>query len=327
MVAPTMVRISLRYDLRCADFAPGGHGERYAACLDQSAWADDLGIDSVTLCEHHGIDDGFMSAPLTVAAAVAARTQKIGINIVAALVPLHDPIRLAEQCATVQLISNGRLMLVAGLGYRVEEIEMAGLTGRNRGRILEENVQTMMRAWSGEPFEWRGRTVTVTPRPDTPPRIFIGGSTEKAARRAARLGVGFFPAINDPDLEKLYRSECTSRGIQPGPVVLPSGPGFVHVSDDPEGDWQRIVPYALHEATSYDSWQRPGQRSTVRVDAKTAEELRESGAYRVVTPAQCIELARTNGSLTLHPLMGGMPPELGWKSLRLFASEVMPRLR
>ena len=322
-----MVRISLRYDLRCPSFAPGGHSERYAACLDHCAWADDLGLSSVTLCEHHGIDDGFMSSPLTLAAAVAARTKRVGINIVAALVPLHDPVRLAEQCATVQIISNGRLMLVAGLGYRLEEIEMAGITGRNRGRILEENVNVLMRAWSGEPFEWKGRTIVVTPRPEKPPHLFIGGSTEKAALRAARLGIGFFPAINDPDLEKLYRGECESRGINPGPVVLPSGPGFVHVTNDPERDWQRIMPYALHEATSYDSWQRPGQRSTVHVDAKTPEGIRASDAYQVVTPQECINLAQRNGSLTLHPLMGGLPPEIGWESLCLFADAVLPKLQ
>src|SRR5690606_16937327 len=94
----TMANVSLRYDLRFPAFADGTHGERYAACLDQCAWADELGLRSVTLCEHHGVEDGFMSAPLTIAAAVAARTRRIGISIVAALLPLHDPIRLAEQC-------------------------------------------------------------------------------------------------------------------------------------------------------------------------------------------------------------------------------------
>ncbi len=322
-----MVRVSLRFDLRFPPFAPGSHAERYASCLDQAEWGDSLGLSSVTLCEHHGIDDGFMSAPLTVAAAVAGRTRKIGINIVAALIPLHDPIRFAEQCAAVQLISNNRLLLVAGLGYRAEEFEMAGIERKGRGRRLEEYVQVMLKAWSGEPFEWRGRTIRVTPRPEIPPALFIGGSTETAARRAARLGLGFFPAIDDPALRELYLSECESRGIKPGFVILPKGPGFVHVSNQPDEDWEKIAPYALHEATTYASWQTPGQRSTVHVEAKTAEELRASGSYRVVTPEQCVELARAEGVLTLHPLMGGLPPELGWQGLRLFEREVLPHIR
>jgi alkanesulfonate monooxygenase SsuD/methylene tetrahydromethanopterin reductase-like flavin-dependent oxidoreductase (luciferase family) len=321
-----MINVSLRYDLRFPAFAPGTHADRYAACLDQCAWADELGFRSVTLCEHHGVADGFMSAPLTIAAAVAARTRRVGISIVAALLPLHDPIRFAEQCAAIQLISNGRLMLVAGLGYRREEFEMAGVDRTQRGRLLEEHLTVMQKAWSGEPFEWRGRTVQATPRPPTPPVVYVGGSTENAARRAARLGAGFFPAIDDASLADLYRRACAERGLRPGPVVLPRGPGFVHVSEDPDGDWERILPYAMHEATTYASWQPRGQRSTVRVDARTPAELRASGGYLVVTPEQCVEMARRDGGVVLHPLMGGMPAELGWASLRLFAEKVLPQL-
>ncbi len=321
-----MLNISLRYDLRFPAFAGGTHAERYAACLDQCAWADGLGFRSVTLCEHHGVEDGFMSAPLTIAAAVAARTRRLGISIVAALLPLHDPIRFAEQCAAIQLISNSRLMLVAGLGYRGEEFEMAGIERRQRGQLLEEHLTVMQKAWSGEPFEWRGRTIQVTPRPPAPPVVFVGGSSENAARRAARLGAGFFPAVNDVALADLYRRECTARGLPPGPIILPRGPGFIHVSEDPESDWERLMPYALHEATTYAAWQTRGQRSAVHVDAKTPEELRASGGYLVVTPEQCTEIARRDGGLVLHPLMGGMPPELGWQSLRLFEEKVLPLL-
>ena len=321
-----MITVSLRYDLRFPDFAPGTHADRYAACLDQAEWGDKIGIGSVTLCEHHGVDDGFMSSPLTVAAAVAARTDRVPISIVAALVPLHDPIRFAEQCAVVQLISNGRLVLVAGLGYREEEFEMAGVDRSKRGKLLEEYVTVLLKAWSGEPFEWRGRTIRVTPHPETPPMMFIGGSTPVAAKRAARLGLGFFPAIDDPEIAKIYRRECESRGIQPGTVILPRGPGFVHVSENPDRDWERIMPYALHEATTYASWQPKGQRSTVHVEAKTPEELKASGAYLVVTPDECVEVAKRDGSVTLHPLMGGLPAEIGWENLRLFESKVLPRL-
>lgn len=321
-----MINVSLRYDLRHPSFAEGSLGERYAAFLDQCAWADECGLRSVTLCEHHGVEDGFMSAPLTIAAAVAARTRRLRINVVAALVPLHDPIRLAEQCAAVQLISGGRLLLVAGLGYRREEFAMAGVDHTRRTELFEEYLAVMQKAWSGEPFEWRGRTVRVTPRPETPPALFVGGSSAAAARRAARLGLGFFPAIDDAALADLYRAECTARGLRPGPVIMPRGPAFVHVSDDPERDWQRIIPYAMHEARTYASWQPAGQRSTVRVDAATAEELRASGRYLVVTPEECVALGRGDGGIVLHPLMGGMPPDLGWQSLHLFGERVIPHL-
>jgi alkanesulfonate monooxygenase SsuD/methylene tetrahydromethanopterin reductase-like flavin-dependent oxidoreductase (luciferase family) len=319
--------IGIRYDLRVPPFAATSHAELYAACLDQCAWADGLGIDVVVLSEHHGAADGYLPAPLTLAAAIGGRTQRIRINVAAVLVPLHDPVRLAEQLAVLDLATGGRVSLVAGLGYRTEEFAMAGVDLKQRGRLLEECVGVMRRAWTGEPFEWRGRTIVVTPKPQTPPTILVGGSTAAAARRAARLRAGFFPALGDAELAEIYNAECARVGFGGGFVVLPSGPGFVHVSDDPERDWQRIAPHALYDAQTYAAWQPPGQRSAVHVVATNAEELRQSGVYRVVTPDECVQLARETGRIILHPLMGGIPPALAWQGLELFEKAVLPRIR
>src|SRR2546422_911907 len=234
-----MTMIGLRYDLRAPSFGPVTHAELYAACLDQSAWADRLGLDFVVLSEHHGVEDGYLPAPVTLAAAIAGRTKTIRISIAAVLVPLHDPVRLAEQLAVLDLASGSRVSLIAGLGYRQEEFAMAD-----------------------------------------------GGF-----------------------------------------VHLPSGPGFVHVSDDPERDWARIAPHALYDAQTYAAWQTPGQRSAVHVEARNVEELRRSGVYRVVTPDECVALAKETGQVLLHPLMGGLPPALGWEGLERFAAKVLPRLR
>ena len=321
-----MMMLGLRYDLRAPAFAGVTHAELYAACLDQCAWAEAHGFDVVALSEHHGVDDGYMSAPVTLAAAIAGRTRRLQLNIAAVLVPLHDPVRLAEQLAVVQLVSGGRLSLVAGMGYRDEEFQMAGIDRRQRGRLLDEYVRVMRQAWSGEPFEWRGRTVRATPVPPSPPMVLIGGSTEKAARRAARLHAGFFPAIADAALAAAYEEECARQGFT-GFVVMPGGPGFVHVSNDPERDWERIAPHALYDARTYAAWQPPGQRSQVHVAGNTLDELRRSGVYRVVTPDECVALAEEYGRVLLHPLMGGLSPTLAWESLELFERAVLPRLR
>ncbi|HXQ20025.1 MAG TPA: LLM class flavin-dependent oxidoreductase [Candidatus Acidoferrales bacterium] len=322
-----MAFIGIRFDLRVPPFAATTHADQYAACLDQCAWADQLGLDLVVLSEHHGVADGYLPAPLTLAAAIAGRTQRIRISIAAALVPLHDPVRMAEQLAVIDLASGSRVSLVAGLGYRQEEFEMAGVDRTQRGRLLEEYVGVMRQAWTGEPFEWRGRTVRVTPKPAVPPMVLVGGSTPVAARRAARLRAGFFPSIGDPKLAEIYNAECQRVGFTDGFVSLPNGPGFVHVSDDPERDWARIAPHALYDAQTYAAWQTPDQRSSVHVEAQTIEDVRRSGVYRVVTPDECVALAQETGRIILHPLMGGMSPELGWEGLRLFESKVLPRLR
>jgi alkanesulfonate monooxygenase SsuD/methylene tetrahydromethanopterin reductase-like flavin-dependent oxidoreductase (luciferase family) len=320
-----MTMLGLRYDLRAPAFTGTSHAELYAACLEQCAWADQRGFGVVALSEHHGVDDGFMSAPVTLAAAIGARTCRMQISIAAALIPLHDPVRLAEQLAVAQLVSGGRVSMVAGLGYRHEEFDMAGVDRRQRGKLLEEYVGVLRQAWTGEPFEWRGRQVRVTPAPASPPMILIGGSTEKAARRAARLRAGFFPAVADPELSRHYEEECAREGFT-GFVVMPGGPGFVHVTDDPDRDWARIAPHALYDAQTYDAWQTPGQRSQVHTSAKTLDELKQSGIYRVVTPDECVALAQEFGRVLLHPLMGGLPPALGWASLELFEQKVLPRL-
>jgi alkanesulfonate monooxygenase SsuD/methylene tetrahydromethanopterin reductase-like flavin-dependent oxidoreductase (luciferase family) len=322
-----MISIAVRYDLRIPPFASTTHAEQYAACLEQCAFADERGFDVVVLSEHHGVEDGFLPAPVTMAAAVAGRTRKIGITIAAILVPLHDPVRLAEQLAVAQLASGNRVSFVAGLGYRAEELEMACVDPKSRGRLLEEYVGVMRSAWSGEPFEWRGRTICVTPKPEVPPMILIGGSTPIAARRAARLRGGFFPSIGDAALAEAYKAECARVGFDGGFVMLPSGPGFVHVSRDPERDWQRILPHALYDARTYSSWQTPEQRSQMHVHGDDAQALRQSGVYRVVTPDECVALVREHQRIVLHPLMGGLPPEMGWQGLRLFADEVLPKIR
>lgn len=329
-----MTMIVMRYDLRVPPAGSPAHGvtasQQYGACLEQSRWADALGLDMVVLSEHHGTDDGFMPSPVTVAAAVAACTERIGINVSAALVIMHDPVRLAEQLATADLIAEGRMSVICGTGYRHEEFEMAGLDFADRFALLEECITVLRQAWTGDYFSYRGRRVKVRPTPHSPggPILLVGGSTPIAARRAARLRCFFSAASDDPAIAEAYRQACDEVGYQGFVMLPPKAPGFIHVTRDPERDWARLAPYALHEAVSYDAWQRPGQSSVVHVHgARTVEDLRASGVYAVVTPGECIDLARRFGSLTLHPLMGGIPASLAEESLELFAAEVLPVLR
>ncbi len=326
-----MALLTIRYDLRRAPMSPATHTELYSECLAQCAWADEKGFSTIVLSEHHGVDDGYLPSPLVMAGAVAGRTSTAMISISALLVPLHDPIRLAEDIAVLDLASGGRISFVAGLGYRDGEFEMFGVDRKTRGARTEDHIRTMLKAWTGEPFEYRGSTVKVTPTPlqQPHPLILIGGSTEIAARRAARLHLPFMPAIGDPALADIYQAESEREGYKEGWVMLPSGPGFVHVTEDPERAWEQILPHAFYDAQTYASWQKPGMRSAVTTYATSPEELKASGVYAVVTPEECVELAEKSGpmgSLVFHPLMGGMSPDLGWESLELFASKVLPRL-
>src|SRR3989442_1463193 len=124
-----MPLISLRYDLRRSpEGAP--YDVLYRTALEQCQWADEHGLDVVTLSEHHFTEDGFLPAPMLVGAAVANRTSRLAISISALLAPLHNPLRLAEDLAVLDHLTGGRLSVVLGLGYREIEFDVLGVPYR-----------------------------------------------------------------------------------------------------------------------------------------------------------------------------------------------------
>ncbi|MDX1648570.1 MAG: LLM class flavin-dependent oxidoreductase [Myxococcota bacterium] len=320
----------LRLDMRAPSFGTPAP-ELYDAAMEMAAWVDDRGFDLITLSEHHAAGDGYLPSPIAMAGALAGRTRRIRIQIAALLVPLHDPVKLAEDLAVLDLASGGRVAVVAGLGYRPEEYALFGRDWSRRGRLLDEALETMLRVWRGEPLEVDGRELVVGPAPRTRPHppLFVGGQSGAAARRAARFGLPFQPASNDPEMIGLYRSECEARGVAPV-VLAPGDATTVFVAEDPDRAWATLGPHLLHDARSYASWQPAHQRSAVHSDATSVEELRREGKYRVLTPEACVEHARAAGPFApvIHfPLCGGAPPALGWRSLELYVERVLPRLR
>jgi alkanesulfonate monooxygenase SsuD/methylene tetrahydromethanopterin reductase-like flavin-dependent oxidoreductase (luciferase family) len=322
-----------RYDMRAPAGSQAEHSDLYRTALDQAAWCEQHHFDMLVLSEHHGVDDGYLPAPLVLASAMAAATTKIPIMVSALLVPLHDPIRLAEQIAVLDIVSGGRVQYTAGLGYRREEYEQAGLDWRHRGRRMEWCLETMFAAWTGEPFDFEGRTVQVTPKPLSDPRpvVFYGGGSEAAAKRAARLDMPLFAQHGDPSVAAAYHDERAALGLDPGLALAPpeGGPGTVFVSLDPDRTWDRIGEHLLYEATVYDSWQQ-GVTSAVHDRSKTVEEMRNAGVYTVLTPEECVELARASGPtdpITTHPLCGGIPPSVSWEHLELLGNKVIPQVK
>jgi alkanesulfonate monooxygenase SsuD/methylene tetrahydromethanopterin reductase-like flavin-dependent oxidoreductase (luciferase family) len=325
-----LVLFSLRYDLRTPPFSKATPAERCATAIAQCEWAEAHGFESVTLSEHHGSPDGYLPSPLVLAAAIAARTRRLSIRIGALVAPLHDPIRVAEDLAMVDLVSNGRLQVILGAGYRPSEFATFGKKLADRGAAIEETVTVLEKAWTGEPFEHRGTTVRVLPRPVQRPRppIMLGGSSAAAARRAARIADYFAPT--EAHHFEAYREERVRLGHpDPGPM-LPALGSFVHVAKDPDEAWERIAPHAMHEMNSYGQWAAESGVETGYRPVSCADELRETGLYPVLTPDELVSRVRSLGPASmviLHPLMGGMEPELGWESLRMVADEVLPALR
>ncbi len=172
--------------------------------------AEELGFDSVWAAEHiivgpEAVDPyGRVYAPLVTLAWIAGWTERIGLGTSIVLVPLHNPMHLAKEVATLQELSGGRLTLGVGMGWHRHEFDFMGIPFKGRGRRADEAIRLMRALWSGErDFEgkfWSFRDATSEPHPSPQPEIWVGGSSERAIRRALELGDAWHPSRgSDPE--------------------------------------------------------------------------------------------------------------------------------
>jgi alkanesulfonate monooxygenase SsuD/methylene tetrahydromethanopterin reductase-like flavin-dependent oxidoreductase (luciferase family) len=326
-----MVMSAARFNCIQPGLDPSEMSARYRAFVDMAAHAEANGFSMITLEEHHGADNGWSPSPLIMAGLVFGRTQQIGVSISALLLPLHDPLRVAEDIAVLDHASGGRLTTIVGLGYRPSEYAAHGKDWAARGALMDESVDVLLKAWTGEPFEYRGTTVRVTPRPLTQPHpmVLLGGTSKPAARRAARHGLPMFAAAHLPWLEAYYYEQCAEHGTQGFYMMPGEDTAMIHVAEDPDRAWAELGRYFMEEAATYASWQTPDISSAMHSHARTPEDLRAEGIYQVCTPDELVERLTAQGPgafVTLHPLVGGMPIDEGWKSLQLYTDAVLPRL-
>ena len=326
-----MAMTLLRFNCVQPGLEPNEMHQRYNAMLDMAQALDELGGGMVSLEEHHGAENGWSPSPLVMAGAVFGRTKNIGISISALLVPLHDPLRIAEDIAVLDLISAGKLSVIGGLGYRPSEYAAHGKDWSKRGQLMDECVDTLLKAWTGEPFEYHGTTVQVTPKPysDPMPPFLLGGTSKPAARRAAKFGLPIFFAAPVPEIEAYYYEKCAEYGTQGFAMAPDTEFHHVFLAEDVEQGWEEMGPHILHEAMTYSSWQTPDIKSAVHSHASNVEELRAEGVYRILSPAEAVEEAKAAGdaaTFSMHPLCGGMPIEHGWRQINLLRNEVLPAL-
>lgn len=317
-----MIQTSLVFDMRAPDFGTSAK-DLYPAALEMIEYADEHGIDQVSFQEHHGSEDGYLPAPFLMGSAAAARTRRIDIVLGAVILPLHDPVKIAEMIAVGDLISGGRMHVVLAAGYAQHEFKAFGVSLADRARLMDEGVEIILRALSGERFKHKDREVFVRPLPASqPPNVYIGGGVAASARRAARFGLGMWPMKDE--IIPIYEEECRKLGREPGRILY--GSVGIHVCEDPDAGWAEIGPHILHYMRSYASWSTsPDVSSSPMHGIDSLEAIRASGIFRVLTPDEAVELARTK-AVGLLPLLAGLKPEIGWRSLELFVSKVLPRL-
>ena len=232
------MRLGLYYDLR----NPGGArswARVYAAALDRIGWADRAGIGAIWVTEHHGFADGYLPAPLTFCAAIAARTSRARIGTAVVVGPLIPPPALAEQAAVVDILSDGRLELGLGAGWRETEFAAFGADYTRRYEALEHAVRALPRLWD---------TGRVTPAPlQRPLPVWVGARGPRGARLAGRTGAGLLWI--DRDLFEPYLAGLA----QADPPALPRVGGLANVflADDPDRVLAAVREHGRRNRASY----------------------------------------------------------------------------
>jgi alkanesulfonate monooxygenase SsuD/methylene tetrahydromethanopterin reductase-like flavin-dependent oxidoreductase (luciferase family) len=317
---------------------PRSDEDLYADALDLAVYAEELGFDSIWTSEHHFVDDGYLPALLPLCAAIAARTSKVEIGTGLLLMPLHDPLRIAEDAAVVDLLSRGRLILGLGLGWREEEFEGFGVPIGDRVQRLEDAVRVLRSAWNGEAVRAHGVPVHVTPRPGRKggPPIWIGAWAEPAVRRAGRIADGFVASGGTPaEFAEQVGWAMEESGGQP-PALGLHGRTFAWNGSADEA-WELVQPFMRYVSWKYDDMEGARGRSgppPAPPPMTAAEEAALRDEIIVGTPAEVarqVRAYRDPAGDDLHFIADlywpGMDPQLQREAMRIFADDVAPLLR
>ena len=332
-----MVNVGLWFDFRNPSTSGKSLRDTYASTFEHIRNAEQLGYDAIWTTEHHFIDDDYASSLMPICAAIAAMTSRVRIGTAVLLLPFHDPVRLAEDAATVDVISGGRLDLGVGVGYRVGEFRSFGVDFHRRGRRMDEASQVLKRSWEAGTFSFHGefynyQDIDVRPKPEQDPMpLWFGGLTPPAARRAGRVGSGFIAGAG-PSVIDDYAAECLKHGKPVGSIC--QGLGFSAVARDPDATWQRMRDSVFYQRKIYAEWLAEAGSDNVWPVPRSPDAIRETEPDIIVTPERATELisnlVRQEPRITdlyWHPQPPGLADAVAAESIQLFATEVLPAVQ
>jgi probable F420-dependent oxidoreductase len=308
-------------------------GGDFDATIAECERAEAAGFDSVWLGEHHN-STLLYPAPLVGLAAIAGRTRRVRLGTGVLLLPLYQPVAVAEEAAMVDVISRGRLILGIGAGYAPEEFAAFGVSMKERGSRLDEAVPLIHRLWTEDNVSHEGRhyrvaNASLRPRPVQQPRppMWFAGWVEPALRRAGRLGDAWLggPSATLDELAACVRMYRDAGG---GEAALMR---YVFVAESLERA-RAIAGDAFIRAfeATYFRWPHPVVKRPA--GALTIARLSED---RIILgdPASCIrQIERFQAELGMTHLVcrmsvTGIPADAAQASMDLFTREVMPALK
>jgi alkanesulfonate monooxygenase SsuD/methylene tetrahydromethanopterin reductase-like flavin-dependent oxidoreductase (luciferase family) len=262
---------------------------RYRAVLEQISWIDrELPIDGIYITEHHFYEDGYIPSPMVMCGAVAASTQRVTVGTNVLQLPLHHPVRVAEDALINDIISGGRFRLGIGAGYYWQEFQGVGSTLSHRPSLMKEGIQILRAAFSGEPFTYSGKRfevpqILVSPPPirDGGPEIWMGAFVPAAIDRIAELTDGFL-AFGHAGIPE-YFAACERHGRAPEERQL-NRTYWAIIDEDPERAYASAGPHFMHMFNDY--IRREGYPGLeVFEDPEPARKMGLEGGYLLVTDA------------------------------------------
>ncbi len=320
------MNVGVYFDLRNASPWRQDPARLYGYTLELCEEAERLGAHSVWLSEHHLFDDGYLPQPLTFAAAVAARTTRVRIGTAVLLAPLHSAAEIAEQVAVVDLVSNGRVDLGLGAGYRVPEFELFGADISRRYGLTDGRVRELRALWV------EGRVTPAPVQPRVP--IWLGYQGPKGARRAGRLGEGLLSAT--AALREPYEAGLREGGQDPASGRM-AGSFQSFVTDDPDRDWPAVSRHLAYQLDSYRRYMVEGTDAPVpkpvdpeRVRARDSDSPLASFVYG--TPDDVAETVRARiagapvETVFFWVSIGGMPESMCAQHVQTLCTQLAPLL-
>lgn len=323
-------RYGVFYDFRNPTQEPWDR--RYGQLFEQLRWIDTAGdFDEVSVSEHHFVGDGYSPSTMALATAVAAMTSRVGITTNIVQLPLHHPLRIAEDALTADIVSGGRFRLGLAGGYRKLEFAAFGVSTADRASRMEEGVAIIRKAFTGEEFSFHGRhwdlpSLTVTPGPIRPggPEIWLGGTARPAIERAALIADGFLASQNAhctaflDAAERFGRPELSGRAARTARLLI---------APDPDRAIAELGPYLLHQVNQYVDF---GFIPEPHYD--DAHRAVRDGHYQVVDADGAVAALGAAGAagiaeFHLMAVLPGEPVESGTRRLEYVVSDVLPRVR
>ena len=322
-------------------FIPIEGGRYYRESLDEVTRAEELGFDSAWMEEHHSVTNHYWPSPLTVLAGFATRTSKMLLGTDILVAPFYHPVRLAEDVALLDIMSDGRMVLGVAIGYKPDEFSLYGAPLEKRGARFEEQLAIMTALWNGERVAWKGTAYTVEgrlePLPVTKPHppVWIGGWGDITLKRAAALADNWIPGPT-ADLRRLldgkqkFLANRAAAGRTAALTEWPLTRDLIIADTDARARELAEEHIMVAYRTEYAGrWRHPF------IDASIATDLGRLMADRFIIggPDQCIAQIRRFVEqygvthLICRTFFPGMPHAHIMRELELVAKEVMPAFR